>query len=313
MICLSNRIVKAIAVVDERPQTPKTFADLLEVELPHMPVIKRSLFSYTDNPYTDPNLVLPDKQGYIDELNRIKVEIAQAKAELRSLGRMYDEDDETEEAADTAEEQSDAPDASQHAMRAEAEAERMLQETRENIAKMMAAYEEEGRKMNEQAKNDGYLEGFDKGFSEAQKEFVEQNNPKVQQIDNLLEKISEYHEEMLAQNEKDLLSLVMTVAQKVIGRELQTEPRTIVNMLYKVLDENRREENVRITVSPDLMPAEAKISAEIKKLITQTAPNALIYVSEDVDEGTLAVETGGGITDLSVETQLDNIKEMLEE
>lgn len=304
MICLS-KVVKSISVVDDRPPVKKTFADAVEMELPKMTVIKRRLFDYRENPYADETLTLPDKQGYLDELNRVKCEIAQAKAELRSLGRQVGEAIEEIE--------NKAPDdtTSHHTLLAQAEAERLLAETRENIQNMMAGYEEEGRKMAEEARNKGYLEGFDTGFAQSLSEFKEQNNHKVQELENLLEQISAYHEEMVAQNEKDLMQLVITVCEKIIGHEIKNDPRAVVSMLYQTLDQNRREESIRITVSEDLMPAEAKASAEIKKIITQTAPNALIYVDEEAGDGTCVVETDKGITDLSVRTQLLNIADML--
>lgn len=315
MTSLSNKIVKAMAVVDDRPPIRKTLADVIEAELNNIPVIKKQLFHYRDNPYADPELLLP-KQGYIDELNRLKVEIAQAKEELRKLGldidKLNEPPEETEPAESEAEaEIAEAEDPAEIARIAQAEAERMLRETRDNVQAMMAAYEEEGKKLAEQAKSNGYLEGFNEGFAQAQSEYKEQNEPKARELEALLETLSNYHEEQLAQNERHLLDLVMTVARKVVNREIKEDSRAVVTMLYDVLDRNRREEDIRITISQDLMPVEAKASAEIKKMIAQTAPSALIYVEEDADEGTLIVETSGGITDLSVNTQLDNIEEML--
>ncbi len=307
MTCLS-KIVKAIAVVDDRPRAKKTFADLIEAELDHMPVIKKQLFNYHDNPYADQELVLPEKQGYIDELNRVKVEIAQAKAELRSLGRMIDDTYTAQEAIANG---SEIKDPQQIAAIAQAEAERLMSETRDNVMAMMAAYEEEGKKSAEEARNAGYLEGFDRGFAEAQAEFVSQNNPKIQELESLLEQVSSYREEQVAQNERELVNLVMTVSAKVVCHEIKEDSRAIVQMLYDILDHNRREESIRITVSQDLMPVETKASTEIKKLITQTAPNALIYVDDEAEDGTCIVETDKGITDISVKTQLENIKEMM--
>lgn len=316
MICLSN-VVKATAVVDNRPVVQKTFADKIEENLGNMPVIKRQVFSYSKNPYSDQTLILPDKQGYLDELNRIKVEIAQAKDELRKLGHMLDEPEvEEEEEAEIPAETEDGFDpeaAMRHMKMAQEEAQQLLQETKSNIEMMMRGAEEEGRRMAEEAKNHGYLEGFEQGFSQAMNEFKTEREPQIKELENLLEQISSYREEQVAVNERELTSLAITVAQKVIGQEIKAEPRTVTNMLYQALDDNRREENIRVTVSPDLMPVEAKASAEVKKLIAQAAPGTVIYVDGDADPGFCKVETDKGITDLSVDTQLENIRKMLTE
>lgn len=309
-----SKIVKSVAVVDNRPSSRKTFADQIEENLDKTPVIKREIFSYRENPYSDQTLVLPDRQGYLNELNRLKIEISQAKDELRRLGYELDEgrfEKKKETEAPAAEYRQD--DFHDYAQDAQEEAQRLLMETKRNIDIMTQASAEEGRRLAEEAKNNGYLEGFDQGFSQAMDEFKSVHGPQAKELENLLEQISNFHDEQVAVNERDLTSLAITVAQKIIGQEIKADPRAVTGMLFQTLDANRREESVRITVSPDLMPVEAKVSAEVKKLISQIAPGAIIRVDEDTEPGTCVVETGKGITDLSVDTQLDNIKMMLTE
>lgn len=310
MISLS-KIVKSVSVVDDRPPERRTLANVIEEGLPKMSVIKRDLFEYRENPYADPTSALPDRQGYIDELNRVKVEIAQAKAELRSLGRLIEE---------TVEEQNLAAGAPQDTMSgaeglaiAQAEAERLMRETRENAEAMMEGYRTEGQRLAEEARNRGYLEGFDQGFAQAQEEFRAQGEPRMRELASLLEQISNYREEMIAQNERELVELVITAAEKIIGREIKNDPRAVASMLYKTLDANRREEDIRITISPELMPADAKVGADLIRMITQIAPSASVQVDEEAEAGTCFVETGKGITDISVKTQLKNIEDILSE
>jgi len=317
MISLS-RIVKSISVVDGRTHTP---VDGVLPEFDRVPVIKPGTFSYRHNPYADDTLFVPDKNGYLDELNRIRVEIAEAKTELRGLRRKTEEaliEEELEKERlelerQEREEERQREIALSNIPAAKEEATRILAQAQENAAVMTAQAGAEAIKMKEEAENHGYLEGFEKGFKQATGEFIAENNPKMKELDHLLEELSNYREEMIARNEKDLLDVVFTVAEKVVGYEIKSEPRSVVSMLYKTLDDNRREEYIRITISPDLMPVDAKISAEIKKRITDTAPNAMLYVESDEPEGTCYVETDKGIIDLSVKTQLDNAKKLLGE
>jgi flagellar assembly protein FliH len=302
--------VKPFAIVDDTKRKSGLGAfEQLQAAIPQMSVIKRGLFDYRKNPYADETLAMPDKNGYLDELNRLRAEIAAAKAELRSLGRLFEEEEalpgDDTEIADEIELQE------RRAKFAREEAERLLAEAKAKVAEMQAYTDQECRRLMDEARSTGYLEGFDKGFAEAQAEFTSVNNPKVRELESLLENVSSYHEEMLSQNERQLVELTVTVCEKILGREIEADSRAIVTMLYKVLDENRREQNMRITVSPELMPAEAKVAADIRKLIAQTAPDALLTVDEEAPPGTLVVETSKGITDLSVDTQLNNIKDML--
>ena len=307
-----SNIVKPFAIVDNTSRQLKrgTFEEL-QAAIPQMSVIKRGLFDYRKNPYADETIAMPDKNGYLDELNRLRAEIASAKTELRQLGRLFEEEQEELLAAEIADAADKAELAEARARFARDEAERVLTESRQEANEMKAQTELECKKLLEEAKSHGYLEGFDKGFAEAQAEFAQENNPIVRQLESLLENVSNYREEMLSQNERQLVELAVTVCEKILGRELEADPRAIVTMLYKVLDENRREQNMRITVSPELMPAEAKVAADIRKLIAQTAPDALLTVDDEAGPGTVIVETAKGITDLSIDTQLKNIKDML--
>ncbi len=306
MRCLSN-IVKPFAIVDDTTKQKRGFEADAQTALAGMSVIKRNYFNYRKNPYLDESVLMPDKDGYLDELNRLRAEIAEAKAELRGLGRFF-EAEATDEGPVA---QADAVERERDDSAVKAEAERILENARQEAAEIRALAIIENKRMAEEAGSNAYLEGFDKGFKEAQVEFAAQHNPRIKELENLLENISGYREEMLSQNERQLIELTVTVCEKILGRELAADPRAIVTMLYRVLDENRGEQNMRITVSPELMPAEAKVATEVRKLISQTAPGALLTVDEEADPGTLVVETAKGITDLSVGTQLKNIKDML--
>lgn len=310
MISLSN-IVKSVAVVDDRPARRKTVAEQFEIMLDQTPVIKRQVFHYRENPYADAMLVLPDKQGYLDELNRVKVEIAQAKAELRSLGRRLEEERESGAAPVT--KKAVQPERSDYLAAEKEEAERLLREANETAEKILRESRAKGEELAMQAQNGGYLAGFEQGFAQAMQEFKAENEPKITELQHLLARLSEYGAELAERSEQDIVTLAMAIAKKIVGQELKTDQRAVAAMLYRVLDENRREQTVRVTVSPELMPADAKISAEIRKMIAQTAPNAMIYIDEEASEGTCVVESDKGITDLSIETQLKNINSLLAE
>lgn len=307
-----SSVVKSSSVVDDRAARQKTPAEIFGADLGGKPVIKRQMFSYIDNPYADEARTLPDKQGYIDELNRLKTEIAGKKAELRRMNRLVADAGELED--DGAEPPpggagNEAADDSLAEARAESDS--LLSGARAQAAALLEKARKEAAELREQTVNIGYLEGFEKGTREAQEEFRRDNEPKIAELDAALDRLSDYAEEQLAKNERELLELVFAVAKKVLGQEIKAEPRVIVSMLYETLDKNRREDDIRVTVSPELMPAEGKATEEIRKLIAKAAPHATIVVDSELAEGSVVVETTKGLVDLSVETQLFNLREEL--
>ncbi len=295
---LLTKIVKSIAVVDDRinreiqPEpnfTPKAF-----------PVIKQGILK--NGLPVDVSQMPRSQQSYLDELNRVKVEIAQAKAELRTLRREMEEANEqvAQVQAILAADGEDADIRMSQIVEAQEQA-------KEEARQILANATIEAQQQIEELKNHGYLEGFNKGYEEAKNEYLSENQPKVQQLDAMLNAISDYEKVQIEQNQQDMVQLILAVANKVICKELSVSPETIVDMLYETLDENKRQEFIKIILAKDLLPIDTKASQEIRSILTGLGANISVYVDGDMESGGCVVETPKGFTDASISTQLNNI------
>lgn len=293
-----TRIVKSAAVVDDRLVPGKPGAPP-EGVVGAAPVIKREYFSAGFRGDFIEQAPRP-QQSYLDELNRIKVEIAQAKAELRSLTRRI------AEAADGAGETAAETRCGESPGREEPE--EILGAAQAQAGEILARAVAEGNTLAEKAKNEGYLQGFSEGFEEAKREYVAENGPKAQAISELLNELSDMERDMVSKNEDGLIRLTLAVAEKILGSELKTDPKLILGMLHEALDQNRREEHIRITLSPDLLPVEASAAEEVRALIERKSPAISVVVDRDMQPGGCTVETSRGITDIGISTQLSNIQ-----
>jgi flagellar assembly protein FliH len=284
---------------------------------PDTKVIKRN---YAGNPAfqvsTDYRSLAP-KDPYLAELNRIKVEIEEARAELRHLRGELERPAEPRETAgedgaeEAAAEEADAPMVELVAKFDEREARELIQAAEQDAKEIHAQAVLEAQRITQQAQNDGYLEGFNKGYEEAAAEFKRANDPQAERIADLVEDLSEYEQKRLKQNEKELVELTLAVAAKVIGQELAANPGAIVNMLTETVRQNHSEEYVRITLAEDLLPVDVKASAEIKELLLGLGANVSVLADSKAAPGAVQVETPKGIIDLSVDTQLKNIRDIL--
>ena len=292
------KIVKSISVVDDHTHKKNHHDKNAQMNT----VIKRGALDDTWVPqWQRPP---EDAQSHMDELNRLKVDIAQAKAEvkthMRELEKIQAQAMETRQFLQSEDEV--VRKTRTVIERAEREAEKTLEEARQK-----------GEALTQQMKDQGYLEGFDKGFEEARNEFVSENQPRAELIADLIERLTEFEREQIAKNEDQLLKLVTAVAEKIIVREIKTKPILIIDMLYETLDANKREEFIKITFSPNLLPLETKAGKEIKEILENMNANIDIYVNEDFSDGACIIETPKGFTDISISTQLNNLNEALSE
>ena len=302
----SAKIVKATAVVDNGAAKPPLPPALAEAELGG--VLKRGMLggSIRQVPRT-----IPTKDTYTDELNRLRIEIKQAKEELKALG--LDREEALRQAEEEAKRQEEAA-----AMPAEEDPEEVVNNARLHAENILASAMDErdtilseaqaqAVMITDQAKNEGYLEGFSKGFEEATQEFKDENTPKAVMIADLLESLSDYQEELVRKSEEDMVNLAMAVASKILGKAVESDPTAIVDMLHGVLEENKREEYIKITLSPELTAIKAKAGKDVRTLLEKHGANVSVVSDPAAGVGSMIVETPKGVVDVSIQTQLDNL------
>ena len=292
-------------------------------------VIKRGFSAQNRQDISTDYRLLGPRDPYVEELNRLKIEIEQHRAELRRMRGRIDEgevfiadygDGEEETAAvqtgfDSDEEDAQAREAQRRrdeqaalaAREMEQKAYELVQQAEQSSKDIEGKAFQDAQQIRQQAQNEGYLEGFNKGFDEAQEEFRRENEPRAELLADLIEKLSEYEQERMRKNESELVELAIGIASKIVGRELRTDPKTVVKMLTEAVTQNHSEEYVRITLAEDLFPLDVKASEKVKKMLTDMGANVSVLVESAVPPGTIHVETPKGITDMSVETQLENI------
>jgi flagellar assembly protein FliH len=320
-----SRIVKFRATVSAEPEAQNPEERL---PLPVPQVIKRGLSAQNRRDVSTDFRLIGPRDPYLEELNRLKIEIEQARSELRRVRGGIDDsffpepiiadksaDDDSFGEKDIDEAREIARRIGEQATKAARELEKKAYETlkdaEENVKQLEAKSFHEAQQIKQQAHNEGYLEGFNKGFDEAQEEFRKENEPRAELLADLIENLSEFEQKRLRENENELVELALGVASKIIGQELRTNPKAVVKMLTETVMQNHSEEYVRITLAEDLFPLDVKTSDNVKKMLTDMGANVSVLVESAVKPGTVQAETPKGITDMSVDTQLDNIRDIL--
>lgn len=182
-------------------------------------------------------------------------------------------------------------DASAKADRIIAEADTEAARIKTEAAKVLSEVEA----VREEARKKGFQEGRGEGFAQATE---------------LITKFGLLKEEFYTKAESEIISLVMEIAEKVIGRMVQDHREAIVSIVRQAIDSALGD---RMTVR--INPADyKKVQPKIKDLQEGLDKARRLVFKEDdsISAGGCVVETEVGTIDAQLETQLRAIRKALE-
>lgn len=119
----------------------------------------------------------------------------------------------------------------------------------------------------------------------------------------------ERRETAIAQAEHDLLRLAVRIAEKIIGRELKTDPATVADIVANALRHARQQEMLTVRVNPG---DAALVQQERARIDPMGRARFLDIVSDPrVAPGGCVIETESGTIDARLETQLRALERAL--
>ena len=162
--------------------------------------------------------------------------------------------------------------------------------------------------LKEQAKK----EGFDEGFSQGKAESIEKYNRYIDAAGKLLSEINSRKEAYYISNETELKETVFEMVKKIINSELASNPEVIENIVSDAAKNFRNSDYLKITLAEEEITEKFRTD---KKLLSDVIP----YISEielefdsDAEEGTIILDNGSEIVDAGIPTQLEFLKEILD-
>lgn len=172
-----------------------------------------------------------------------------------------------------------------------ADAEKEAGRIRNEAAKVLA--EVEG--VREKARKDGFDEGREEGMAQATE---------------FLTKLESLKGEFYQNAESEIISLVMEIAEKVIGRMVHDHRDAIVSIVRQAV-ESALGDRVTIRLNPEDYK---KIHPQIKELQENLDKSRRLIFKEDdgISAGGCVVESEVGMIDAQLETQLRAIRKALE-
>ena len=172
-------------------------------------------------------------------------------------------------------------------------------------------YEEGYNAGFEIGKNKGYDEGYESGLHNIKEELEKTNKNKLNEINDMLATIENQKQIIVAKYESEIARLSLDIAEKILRQKIELKDNAVSKIIENVIADYKNVEWVKIYISDkdDVKSIEADKSliSELQKI----SNDIKIEVKKDLKEGSCIIETPDSIVDASVDTQLNNLKEIL--
>jgi flagellar biosynthesis/type III secretory pathway protein FliH len=161
--------------------------------------------------------------------------------------------------------------------------------------------------MRAKALEDGYKEGFETAKAEA----FEKYDKYVDAAAKLLADISARKESYFLSNEAELRATVYVIAEKIIHAELQIHPEAVENIIADAAKKYSNSKYLKISMADNPESRKLKVDGSFVKQLIPFIKDIDIELLDDVPENTIVLDDQSEVTDASIPTQLDLLKEIL--
>lgn len=172
-------------------------------------------------------------------------------------------------------------------------------------------YEEGYNAGTEIGKNKGYFEGYETGKINVIEELQAQNDAKLKELTEMLERIEEVKEEIISKYENKISNLAVDIAEKIIRQRIEVKDNVITGIIKNVIKDYRNVEWIKVYISSKDDVISVQADKELINELNKISNDVKFEVSEDLEPGSVIVETTDNLVDASINTQLKNLKEMV--
>lgn len=209
-----------------------------------------------------------------DELHIVEEEIARAKNELKRLEQKQQE---------------------------------KISQTEQAIQKEKNNWKVEKQKLIKEAKKYGYKEGFQKGETEALQQYEE----KIFEANELIKRAQQDYQATVTQSKDSIIDLSLAIAEKIIHKQISIDPTTFQSIVEAALKTIECNDDIAIYVHPSQFDFIINQKEELRNYVNGQV-NLQIYMDYHLTETSCIIEHPFGQVDASVDTQLQEIRSVLE-
>jgi flagellar assembly protein FliH len=159
-------------------------------------------------------------------------------------------------------------------------------------------------------------EAYEKGFAQGEKDGLELGAAKalkvVENMETLLNEIGCLRTDIIKLHEKDIIGLICAVAEKVVHHEVALNGMTSRETVIRAIQLATEKRSILLRVNPEEFDYIEQLKPELFKRFNELTSIEVVS-SQSVKRGGCFLETQYGDVDARVETQMEMIRQSLEE
>ena len=193
--------------------------------------------------------------------------------------------------------------------------EEILEEAREQARHIVQEARQQAELLREEAFEEGKKAGEQEGIRSAYEEHRKMLNKELrsfqQNFADVIRDVSIQKDKILEKNIDDLKQISISIAEKVIHTSIRSSEEIIKRMILAATEKLKKRQWAKIYITKCNTDVNMEVDAEFLEALSHLSDNLKIITMNDGEEGTCIVELPDEVIDASVGTQLENIKDIL--
>lgn len=178
---------------------------------------------------------------------------------------------------------------------------RILKKAGDEAAQITRAAQEKAEALRAAAQKEGYRD--------ARAEKAQAIAERIEQVDRTLAQMARRQEAFFADYAKQLESLAVSVAEKILADTVEADPKRMAKLVMQAISSVKTEDWVTVEVSEQLPELVEYLRREYAETLSR---RQIEFSPEDLPKDACIIQTAAGITDASIATQLGNLRELIQ-
>lgn len=166
------------------------------------------------------------------------------------------------------------------------------------------------QKLFQENKQKGYEKGYEDGYNKGYNEGKEVADKLIKEANDIKKKYFNEKEAILANTEKDIINLVFTICEKVLNKKIEEDRDVIISLISKGINSLNSRESLLIRVSEQDYDY-VEMSKDRILAMSNLVDEIDIKVDNNLEPGSCIIEGKKGSVDVSVNYQIEKIKELI--
>jgi len=165
---------------------------------------------------------------------------------------------------------------------------------------------EEAEALKQQAVENGYAEGLQKGYDDGVAQAKQEIKEKVWSIDAFFPSVFRVKKEIVNSAEMEILQLSTLIAEKVLRQKLEIDTELMREIVKSAIEQLKDKEEVKIIVNPALTQNLYEFSQDFQEAI-KGLKNIKVVEDRTIPKDGVIVESAESRVDARIETQIKEI------